>query len=219
VRLYYFTGANYGLDALRDRRLKLALIHQLNDPFDFAALALPNPADRKFAKMLYDRFARTVGMLCMSKDWKHPLLWSHYAGKHSGLCLGFDVRQNQWQEVTYVPARPTLDDFGVRTYGEVTVEAFSKLCRIKFDAWAYEQEYRSIANLGEPDAANGLHFLDFENALILREVIVGERCTVGRGQVSRLIEKYEQPVDTFKARCSFKNFEVVRQKSKRMWKD
>lgn len=35
MRLYHFTSQKFGLLALKDRRLKIARINELNDPFEF----------------------------------------------------------------------------------------------------------------------------------------------------------------------------------------
>ena len=37
MRLHYFSNAEYGLLTIRRRRLKLARINELNDPFEFWA--------------------------------------------------------------------------------------------------------------------------------------------------------------------------------------
>ena len=46
MRLHYFTTAQFGLEAIRDKRLKIARINELNDPFEFLGLALRNNIDR-----------------------------------------------------------------------------------------------------------------------------------------------------------------------------
>jgi hypothetical protein len=42
-RLYHFTSANYAFDDLRNRRLKIALLDDLNDPFELKSVNLCNP--------------------------------------------------------------------------------------------------------------------------------------------------------------------------------
>jgi hypothetical protein len=42
IRVYHFVGAEYGLDDIRRRRLKIATIDDLNDPFEL----LPSSADQ-----------------------------------------------------------------------------------------------------------------------------------------------------------------------------
>ena len=44
-------------------------------------------------------------MLCFSFKWSNPVLWAHYADKHKGICLGFDVPDDNVQRVKYVDTR------------------------------------------------------------------------------------------------------------------
>ena len=39
MRLYHFLNAEYGLLNIRHRRLKIARINELNDPFEFLGVA------------------------------------------------------------------------------------------------------------------------------------------------------------------------------------
>ncbi|NKK82626.1 DUF2971 domain-containing protein [Rhizobium leguminosarum bv. viciae] len=57
------------------------------------------------------------GLLCMSTTWQEPLLWSHYADKHKGMCLGFDVDDTHWEPARYRAARPSLNYYGVSDWG------------------------------------------------------------------------------------------------------
>ena len=40
-----------------------------------------------------------------SRSWHNPVQWSHYASKHTGICLGFDVPDEHLGEVTYSRTR------------------------------------------------------------------------------------------------------------------
>ncbi len=41
--VYHFTSSEFALKALRDRRLKIARINELNDPFELCAADFTNP--------------------------------------------------------------------------------------------------------------------------------------------------------------------------------
>jgi hypothetical protein len=43
MRLYHFLNAEYGLLNIRHRRLKIARINELNDPFEFLGVATRAP--------------------------------------------------------------------------------------------------------------------------------------------------------------------------------
>ena len=45
------------------------------------------------------------GVLCFSRGWHNPLLWSHYGDKHRGVCLGFDVPNAHIVHVSYNSSR------------------------------------------------------------------------------------------------------------------
>lgn len=40
------------------------------------------------------------GLLCFCETWQSPLLWNHYADRHKGICLGFDVRETVLKGLT-----------------------------------------------------------------------------------------------------------------------
>jgi hypothetical protein len=87
-RAYHFLPAHYALEDLRHRRMKIALLDDLNDPFDLWAVAQPDPTLRKAMRAFKLHVAQRFGMVCFSLAWHNPLLWSHYADKHRGVALG-----------------------------------------------------------------------------------------------------------------------------------
>ena len=43
----------------------------------------------------YDKLNNSKrGITCFSRDNANILMWSHYANNHSGVCLGFDINEN-----------------------------------------------------------------------------------------------------------------------------
>lgn len=42
-----------------------------------------------------------TGLLCFSTNWTNPLLWSHYGEKHTGVCLGFNLKKGIAHPVRY----------------------------------------------------------------------------------------------------------------------
>ena len=45
--LYHFSNSEYGLDNIKNRRLKVSRIMELNDPFEFLGIERSNPWLRK----------------------------------------------------------------------------------------------------------------------------------------------------------------------------
>lgn len=115
VRVYHFVDRDYGLDDLRRRRLKIATVANLNDPFEL----LPSSTDKALRARFRAwrmQFDQAFGILCFSRHWRNPVQWSHYAVKHTGLCFGFDIPANLLTKVRYaanrLPARVDVIEGG-----------------------------------------------------------------------------------------------------------
>ena len=91
MRLYHFLNAEYGLLDMRYRRLKIARINELNDPFEFLGVATKSRHLRQRYHRLKDALNDYLGLVCFSANWNNPVQWSHYADCHKGLCLDFEV--------------------------------------------------------------------------------------------------------------------------------
>lgn len=201
VRAYHFVPANHGLDDLRHRRLKIAELDDLNDPFDLWAVAQPDPRLRKRIRHAKREMARRLGMLCFSLTWQNPLLWSHYAARHQGMALGFDMAGNCIKKVSYVEKRPALDS--------VDEELAHHVLYTKFIDWQYEQEVRVFRPLEDKDPLSGKYFADFSENWVLREVIVGPLCTVTKRELAEALGDHRSGVTFIKARLAFNSFKVV----------
>jgi Protein of unknown function (DUF2971) len=175
--------------------------------------------DRKILRQLKNQKAEDYGLICMSQDWQHPLLWGHYADKHRGFCLGFDVAKNRkFEPVEYYAERPTLEEFGRSTLAEFNANDIKRTIFMKFKAWDYESEYRAFCRLEEKDPVNDLYFLPFSKSLILAHVIVGERSSVTRDRLAGVLGRRKATVTSFKARPGFNRFEVVENHLKKAWR-
>lgn len=216
MRLYHFTSERFGLEAIRDERLKIARINELNDPFDFLGHVAAPPKERRRFRIARDQAHNKVGLMCMSKTWREPLLWAHYADKHRGICLGFDVPDGlPWLPVEYVSERPK-GNFDHTP----TAEAAIQLVSTKFRAWEYEREYRLIIDIQArlPDAVSGHYFWPFSDKMILREVIVGHLSPITRARLAAVLGQHAGAIEQKKARPAFQKFEIVEQRRKDLWK-
>ncbi len=217
MRLYYFTTERFGLEAIRDKRLKIARIDQLNDPFEFLGLALNDRKNRKALRTWKQQMSLEFGLICMSGAWRHPLLWGHYAEKHQGICLGFEVT-GKFRPVQYVDNRLTLTDLGKEALSELDALDMDRMLHTKFRAWEYETEYRAFCRLKDADPVSDLYFLPFSKDLKLVQVIVGERSGLTRDRLSRVLDAMSKDVISFKARAGFARFEVVENKLQSAWR-
>lgn len=218
MRLYHFLPEKYGILDLEHRRLKVARIADLNDPFEFLP-ACPTAQGRKIIRDFKRRAHEGIGLLCFSEDRKNPVQWSHYAEGHKGLCLGFDVPATHVRKVTYSPTRTVADInrlFANQESGEAEI---SRWLGIKYDHWSYEHEWRCEVILSaEERDADGNWYQSFGPDLRLAEVMVGERSRLTRLDIHNALGDLAPHVELWKARLAFRErYEVVRQQLPRMW--
>ncbi len=216
-RVYHFISRDFGLDDLRQRRLKIATIEDLNDPFELRGMALTD-ARKRWAIASWRRdISRQIGLLCFSKSWRNPVQWSHYAQKHAGLCLGFDVDEQYLMPVRYRSA--VLPDLVSQAAGqqEPGEGAVRQLLTTKYSHWRYEQEVRMFLDLQTEPRDGALSFHAFGEDMRLVEVVVGAQSTVTRSELAAALGDGANGVSTFKARLAFRSFKIVRQRRESLW--
>lgn len=208
MRLYQFLDPEGALAALSQSRLRISRIDRLNDPFEFLSADLSDHERRRQLARTKARLAKNRGLLCFSRTWRNPVLWGHYARKHEGLCLGFDVSPRNAGHVSYVSSRLAWPD--------KVDEAFVRsLLFTKFAHWSYEDEYRMFVSLEEEDG--GHYYAKFSPELQLAEVLVGCRSTLTRAQVTKAITDGGGSLAPTRVRAAFRTFRMVVQKRRGAW--
>lgn len=113
----------------------------------------------KVEQIVKDLIHKTMGVFSLSSHSENILLWSHYADKHTGFCIGFDARKlclfcieylkdlesrsargeqaMFFRNVTYARDYPIINAY--RT--ELRERTLTQLLTKSID-WCYEQEYR-----------------------------------------------------------------------------
>jgi hypothetical protein len=212
MRVYHFLSESNGLDDLRRRRLKIATIEAANDPFELSSVALDTPARKKAWGDFKMQMTLRFGFLCFSRDWHNPVQWSHYADRHRGLCLGFDIPDALAMPVKYRKTRykaALLDHFD---------DALAKMIlTTKYKHWEYEQEVRIFADLDERDPDSGMYFKEFDEEMVLREVIVGHRAMLTRKDVASALGSLASGVKAFRATLALHSYSMVEQRNDEMW--
>lgn len=217
MRVYHFVSREYGMDDLRRRRLKIATISDLNDPFELLCTDLSHPDLRRAMHDIKAELAKQFGMLCFSKDWHNPVQWSHYADKHRGFCFAFDVPDNTVVTVSYKRTRLAKEASELLRKKTTDEQTMLRLLSTKYHHWNYEKEVRAFLGLDEVDEDTGLYFAEFSDNLKLVGVIVGAMSTISRQELNSAIGETMTPLDIFKARLAFQSFRVVRQQEGRLW--
>jgi len=133
MRAYYLTTSAYAISNIALRRIKISRFQDLNDPFELLAVNLAEKTTRKKFRKMKDEINAKTGLICFSKNWKNPLLWGHYADKHSGIALGFDIPDTLLLPVIYAPKLIKVS-YDKKT-GKPTKDVSDKLIRTKFKDW------------------------------------------------------------------------------------
>jgi hypothetical protein len=223
VMLYKYRGLNnLGLRLLSNGELYFSSPDKLNDPLDcgFYPAAVRAAVERdaedggreKLVEMLsrqiddkitgdtarileaVENRVKKAGVLSFSLTATEPLMWSHYADGHAGICVGIDkvwfddFIEREWKpnkliggaQVSYkeqpdfheVVARYAKREAGGREIitDHMFVDIVMPVLRTKSEHWRYEQEYRIIRR--EP----GVVSIPGE---AIKEVIVGKRISEG----------------------------------------
>lgn len=217
MRVYHFLTEQFGLQAIVYRRLKVSRIQDVNDPFEWSApLAREKQYRLAFEKMKAE-MSSDRGIICFSKDWSNPLLWSHYGDRHRGWCLGFDLPDEKLVEVKYLTDRIACDWSKFHHDEKYQLSVIEAIMVSKFRHWEYESEMRALISLDHETRINGLYFVDFSANFRLAEVIVGANCVTTREQLKNALGPLQDQVQCKKARLAFKSFAVVEQKNAKIW--
>lgn len=215
MRVFYFTNANFGVSNLSLKRLKISRFSQLNDPFELLAADLLDPRDRKALSNFKGNLNSSKGMICFSGSWGNPLLWGHYADKHSGMALGFDVPDEYLSPVQYTTQRAKVEfDQKTRTIVDGS-RLTDRLLRTKFVDWKYEDEKRMFVDLDPNSQEGGNHFMEFSENLVLREVILGLKCDLPVSRIRQLLKDEQAPVKVLKAGMALRAFKIIEDRSAR----
>lgn len=211
MRLYYMTTAKLAEVILKERRLKLSRFYESNDPFELNLIDSRDPKRRKIVKMIEEYHNKHTGMICFGAVWENPMMWAHYADKHAGVCLGFEVEDKLISKVDYSEEKIDVE-FGAHLPNHgLSVELLNKVLTTKSTAWEAEKEHRVLAALKTPDPNNGLYYTEFGSQLQLRAVIIGYRCAWTTAKVVNFLGQVMAPVRVWKARPAFGRFAMVEQ--------
>lgn len=209
-RLYYFTSAKHGIRNVERCRLKVARFSDTNDPFELMGLMLREKTVRQAVKDFKKARNNDTGILCFSTNWSNPLLWSHYAAKHAGICLGFDVKQEFVRRVCYEENR-LMTRLGKKN-GAFVIDKDLKerLLLTKSHHWGYEDERRALINLANATKEGELYFRPFNEDMRLSEVILGPRCDLKPKYVWNVTRATNPCAIVFRSRLEFGGFSVMR---------
>jgi plasmid maintenance system antidote protein VapI len=212
MKLYHFLSEKWALEALKGQQLKVSKYEDLNDPFELLAMSLGDKFSRTVMKETKTKINKILRILCCSKRWASPLLWGHYAEKHTGIALALEVPEETVQEITYEKDRTSLDIHALMKAADenAKLEMF-KMFTTKYEQWTYEEEAR-IQFSEEDYFRKGNHdFINLGQDIKLVGLILGPLNKTKR----EVIQNHIPPslsVEVTTTRIAFQAFDVVHQK-------
>lgn len=213
MRVFHFLKKEYALQALEKQRLKVALIDELNDPFELLAADLSNEVERCRFLDWKNEISKRIGFLCFSKNTRNPLLWSHYADRHRGVALELEVSNTLVVPVRYCRKRLKLDIPAIMKNGGFPETLAEQLGSTKSIHWYYEDEVRVAIHLADCQSENNLLFEQLGNELNVVGIIAGPLCTLDTDELKSIMPKGKEVV-LHHTRIAFRSFEVVKNKAK-----
>lgn len=210
MQLYHFRDEKYGIKSLEERRLKIARIQELNDPFEFLGCDLSDKSKRQAFNLMKTNLSKSNGIVCFSRNWTSPVQWAHYSNNHRGICLGFEIPKEWLLKVDYKLTRLVCP----KNYD---IEFMKKVLSTKFSHWEYEKEYRLFISLDPTAEEKGLYYTNFSKMLKLNRIIVGYESRLSRNDIKEALGDLHDKVEVFKARPAFKTFNIVINKNEKLW--
>ena len=210
IAVWHFTSAEFAISDIALSRLKVARFSDVNDPFELLALNFREGRVRKITRSFKDSHNTHTGFLSFSRNWTNPMLWSHYANKHRGICLGFDLKRDKCQHIKYSDKRilaqlEQKDDDPTK----LTPALQNLLLSTKSAHWSYEQEVRMFVKLSSARREGALYFYPFDGHLQLAEVILGPQCDMSLDSARALTRSHCPDARVYKSSLAFKSFSVV----------
>jgi len=238
IFLYKYIDLSGGIALIENKTFKFSNPKDFNDPFDLyeelidfsqhkiiPKLPMSRKEKRKVVtvsdktriktlKYEWKKIKNDFGISCFSRTYKNILMWSHYAQKHTGICIGF-----------YVDANLLLDDtifaFGVKYENDFEPLPFNSLDRnallkaatqylsLKAIFWKYEEEIRLISF--DYFKSNKDGFMKFEKYAEIREVYFGLKTSENdKVKVKKLFSKHRTKPDFFEMTPKENKFEIER---------
>lgn len=212
--VYHFTSADHGVSNIANRRIKVAELDKLNDPFELTAVDTRDRSLRRVFRDMKLELAKTKGIICFSKNWSNPVQWAHYGDRFRGIALGFEIQDNILVPVEYVKDRILLE-FDKRSRPQLDENTTRKVLSTKFIHWQYEEEMRGFCEFSEEEKIHrsiGLPiFQNFSEQLQLQTVVLGAEASKDTEiKIQKALSAFGNKVELIKSRLAFGSFSVVR---------
>jgi hypothetical protein len=186
------------------------------------AEADPRHASEALARKWHQKFRTEFPLCCFASNREHILMWSYYAGGHSGVAIHFDatlVPFGASSKVTYstsYPGIPVPYPDGMTAHDVMTESLLTKS-----DHWSHEGEYRFInypTDADNPTAARVLsNVFRWSSDQIcnmppqmLNGITLGAAMTPNfRTSLQQICAAREPPLPVWQAECDSTSYKVT----------
>ena len=219
--LYRYMSALGAVRTLETMHLRVSRLTELNDPFD----CLPNIVGgtgqekllaREIAARLLQKREEQYGIVCFSRTWKEPLMWSHYADAHRGVVLAIkQPASDALYDVKYKSKRPVVHckEFMSNDPSDekAVIAKLMASMRTKSRSWSYEREVRVISELDRCEQDGGFYYTALPKTVVAA-IICGMRCDIPPTYFQRLLNRQGcSAARAWKASRSETNFAIEKQ--------
>lgn len=139
------------------------------------------PKGKGMVKEIEEKFNKLIDsypFFSVSSSATSNLMWSHYAGSHTGFCIEFKSEHMPAKKVTYQKTIPKIKTLAMhRSFfgldeGEDLGNQILIALRTKLDEWEYESEYRVHASGRFASIPTGKNFVKVPYAPVFIESII-----------------------------------------------
>jgi hypothetical protein len=202
----YFTKSEFD-KLIKDKQADIRL--QARKEFDTYA--------QDIANQLLDILSRTIGILCLTKSWRSPLMWGHYSLGFQGFCVGYSLPAGSKAlpriEVMYSDERFPLKEADVLR-NTISPEDVDSIIARKALHWKYEEEVRYIVDLNYPrllPKENKKQFYLKHDPHRVQEILVGMRSSDEfRKELYRLARHVYPHAKIYETQPDLNSFDISR---------
>ena len=151
MKLYKYMKAEYALETIRTRKIKVTTTLDANDPNEWLPRLIDPQtgidwhANPLFRSQFRYYWSHVYGFLSLSEEWDNLAMWGYYGDRFGGIVLVFDVKDaSKTMKVVYCDKRHILNHDEIHSTDESKVE---RLIARKATAWEHENEYRILVDL------------------------------------------------------------------------
>jgi len=179
MKFYHYTSEEAALSILADKALKFSNLNNLNDPYEelkyffdeeyldrtLLSRGVKRIEINRKKKEFQDSY-NNIKVVSFSKDFDSQLMWAHYADKHKGIVIQFElINEEQSKYLRVVNYEKEI--IKRKTYD---TEDYSYALETKGEDWGYENELRLI--LADDMIINNA-MLNFKNDFKVTKLILG----------------------------------------------